>query len=204
MTAVAKKKASLNFDDVLNQNATAKKPAKKKASMPTVETPDAIRAAVDTFNNAKKAMAAAKAEMDAVASDIIDFGREKQDEFGFSNNFRKSFKLEGNESEVKFVSSNRFGVNVDDEPEIRELLGDSFDDLMTSKFNVTLKAEVFESESLKAELMNLIGDKFSTFFDTQKSLTVNDDFDKNVYNVLDKDGLEDLRIFVKPYKPSLK
>ena len=205
MTAVAKKKSSApSFEDVLNQNATAKKPAAKKSSMPTVETTPEVKEAVDDFVKAKKAMSAAKADMDAAGTVVIDYGNDKYDELAFNNNFRKSFKLEGNESEIKFVTSNKFGLNVDDEPEIREVLGDSFDNLIETKFNVTLKAEVFENEKLKADLMNLVGDRFSEFFDTSKSLKVKDDFDKNVFNSVDKGGLDDLRVFVKPYKPSLK
>ena len=105
---------------------------------------------------------------------------------------------------MKYVSSNRFSINADDEGELREILGNEFDSLMDRKFEVTLKAEVFQDEELKQDLMGLVGQRFGEFFDTKISLKVQEEFDRRVYATVVEKELPTLRTFARPYKPSLR
>lgn len=205
----AKKATTSNFDDLLQATKKTKKPASKskKKAMPTLNPNDELRECVDDYVDAKKRAKIAEADMKETGDAIIEFGREEQDNYGFGGDFSKSYVIPGNdENQVKFVSSNRYTVNADDATEIKGLLGDHFADLMVEKLEVHLKAEVFKDEDLKAEFMELIGERFPDFFDTKATLTVAADFDKNIYRAVDIDGdtLTDLRTFVKPFKPSLR
>ena len=186
--------------------ATAKKPAaKKKASMPTLDAPEDVQEAIGRYVEAKELNKKSKAEMDEAGDEIITFVRARQDEDGYNHRFRHSYAIPGtNGSQVKFVSSNRFSINSDDTEEIRQILGDHFDQMIQEKFQVSLREEVLEDEGLQAELMGLIGDRFGDFFETKQTLAVQDGFDGMIYNVVEKESLPLLRTFVRQYKPSLR
>jgi hypothetical protein len=194
------------FKKVLEENATTKKPASKKAKgMPVLDNaPSEVKESVDHYVKHKKLMKEAKAEMDAASDVIIEYGENVQDDRGFEGDFSKSYKIHGNEEEVSFVSSNKHSLNADDEETLKALLGKHFNQLIEEVFSVNLKPEVLESEELQNELMELIGNQFSKFFTTVKSLKVADDFDKNIYTLLNKTKLNNVRSFVKKAKPSLR
>lgn len=200
------KKSTPNFDDILQATKITKKPAsKKKNDMPHLNPNAELRECVDGYVNAKKRFNMAKGDMEEAGNAIIEFSRSEQDKAGYAGDFRKSYVIPGNvENQVKFISSNRYSVSADDAVEIKELLGDQFENLMVEKLEVSLKAEIFENEALKVEFMKLIGERFPEFFETKATLAVAEDFDKDVYDAVDKDNLTDLRTFVKPYKPSLR
>jgi len=194
------------FKKVLEENATSKKPAPKKAKgMPIIDNaPATVKEAVDHYVEHKKQMKEHKAEMDAASDVIVEYGEQIQDDRGFEGDFSKSYKIHGDTEEVSFVSSNKYSVNADDEETLKALLGKYFSQLFEEEFNVSLKSEVLESEELQKELMELIGTQFSKFFNTVKTLKVADDFDKKVYTLLNKTKLNNVRSFVKKAKPSLR
>ena len=184
---------------------TTKAPAKKKTTMPTLEATKEIRAAVAKFVRAKAENKKSKADMDASGDEIITFVRSRQDDDGFKHCFRNSYAVPGEDgSQVKFVSTNRYSINPDDAEELQQILGDEYGDMILEKFQVNLKEEVLENEDLQGELMELIGDRFSEFFETKQSLAVAEGFDGRVYSVVDKENLPVLRTFVRQYKPSLR
>ena len=171
---------------------TTKAQAKKKTTMPTLEATKEIQAAVAKF-------------VKASGDEIITFVRSRQDDDGFKHCFRNSYAVPGEDgSQVKFVSTNRYSINPDDAEELQQILGDEYGDMILEKFQVNLKEEVLENEDLQDELMALVGDRFSEFFETKQSLAVAEGFDGRVYSVVDKENLPALRTFARQYKPSLR
>jgi hypothetical protein len=52
--------------------------------------------------------------------------------------------------------------------------------------------------------MELLGDRWADFFDTKVSYKPSEDFDSRVYTELDEDGLNDLNVYMKQSKPSVR
>jgi hypothetical protein len=200
------KKMDNDFLSTLEETEVQKPKKKKSKGSAPVDVPETVANAVIAFNNAKADKKAAEAEMKKHSPVIIDHVKAIQDEDGFNGNFRKSYDVDaGDGNKVKFVSKNQFSIKNDDTNLIKDILGDAFSELIKKKFNIKLKNEVFESRALQKELMELIGkENFATFFETTSILVPVDDFDKKIYDYVDKDELEDLRTFVKPYKPTLR
>ena len=69
---------------------------------------------------------------------------------------------------------------------------------------MSLKAEVFENEEMQKKLMKLLGDNFNDFFNVTSKLITKKDFDKNVYDKVDKSKLDEVRTLVKQNKPSIR
>ena len=198
-------KPAAGFGDMLKQTATTKKKATSKSKIPVIDAPDHIRETVDRYLAALKAEKEATAEKKEAGGTIIDFTYVRQDEDGYNSNFRHSYSIPGmNDSQVKYVSSNRFSINAEDTEQIEEILGDKYPDLIDQKFSVRLKPEVFENSELQEELMDRLGDRFAVFFETTTSLKVCDEFDRKVYQAVDQDSLATLRTFCRPYTPSLR
>ena len=197
---------TMSFDDMLTQTAKPKAKAKAKSKVPTLDAPDEIKQEVDRYIEAKKLNKTSKAEMDDAGGNLISFVLPHQDMEGYNGKHRHSYAIPGtNGSQVKYISKNQFSINADDEPQLREILGGDFDDLIEKKFEVKLKPEVFEDADLKQRLMELVGPEFGTFFDTAVSLKVAEEFDRRIYAIVtDKDDLAALRTFARPYKPSLR
>ena len=75
---------------LLEKNATAKKPAAKKSSAPSLDAPAEVKAAVDAFNKAKVAEKNAKAEMALHGEKIMSHVRPLADADGFKGSFKNS------------------------------------------------------------------------------------------------------------------
>lgn len=195
----------LDFKKALNASATTEKKTKaKKKTMPILDHADSnVRSAVDQYVKHKKLMQEHKAEMEAAADPIIEFGEEHQDDEGFNGNFRKSYKIKGDKETVSWISSNRYSLNSDDEETLRTLVAGKFEELFEEAFDVELRPEVLQDEKLQAEFMELVGEQFGKFFVTRKTLKIAEDFDKNIYK-LSKKKLANIRAYVKQYKPSLR
>ena len=106
---------------------------------------------------------------------------------------------------VKVIFQDKYTLSGDDEPQLKEILGNHFDELIEEKFSVTLKPEVLaEGSILGDELERLLGDRVGEFLDTVVSLKIKPDFKKNIYRAVNPQGLNNLRTFVKQFKPSMK
>jgi hypothetical protein len=200
------KKKPAAFGDMLKKTATVKEPAKTKSKMPVLDAPEHVRQAVDEYIDAKTKEVVAKAEKEAAETVVLQFTGDVQDEDGYKGKFQTSYAVPGNKpgNQVKYISSNRFSINGNDKDKLEEMLGDQYPEMVQEEYTVKLRLEVFEKEELQAELMELVGDRFEEFFETILSLKVKEDFNKNLYRVVDKGGLPELRTFCKPYKAALR
>ena len=193
------------FAKALETTKVDKPTAAKKSSMPLLsDAPKEVRVAVDAVNEAKVELKAAKAKLAKNETTVIDFVKPVQDRNAFAGNHSKSYEVEGNKSSVKFVSANKFSVSSADEENLVELLGEErFNERFEKKESLSVKSEIFTNDKLQAELMELVGDKFSLFFEYTAALKVKEDFDRKQY-ALNESELADLRVFAKQAKPALK
>ena len=178
--------------------------APKKGKMPTLDAPPEVREAVDRYQEAKATIKQAEAVCDVDGAIITGFVREKQDADGFARKFSGSYAVMGFKSTAKVVYANKYSLSGEDAAQLAEILGPNFEPMITQKHTVSLKAEIFEDEALQAELMELVGDRFAEFFETKTTLGVCEEFNKIVYQVLKPEDLENLRVYARQYKPSIR
>jgi len=199
------KKMNNSFLDALENAENTKPKAKKKSGSVELKAPASVKNAIDSFNVAKTDKKKAESIMKKHEPTILEFVKKKQDKTGFDGKFVKSFDVKGNDSKVKYVSSNRHTVANDDVNLIEEILGDNFDSLIKREWTIKVKSEVLESQKMQKELMKIMGKRFGDFFETSSKLVTSNDFDSKVFEAVDsQEDLDDLRTFVKPYKASLR
>ena len=179
--------------------------AKSKSKVPLLDPPPEVQEAIDQLVPAKKAEKEAKATIAQNESVIMPWIADHQDSEGFKGKFRTSYKLAGKKEQVTYVTQNRYSITSGDEGEIMEILGkDAYAELLLEKPILTVKEEIFENEELQQALVDLVGERFADFFEFKAKLTVVDGFNAAVYKYVDSEKLTDLRVFVRPYKASLR
>ncbi|MDI6854037.1 MAG: hypothetical protein QME75_10610 [Deltaproteobacteria bacterium] len=203
MKVVALKKKSPSFGEVLAQTAKAPKAARKTA-MPTLQAPPEVAAAVDEYQDAKTNMKMAEAAMNSAGDIITEFVRTQQDKDGYAGKYQGSYAVLGNRHQAKVIFANKYTISPEDEGRLAEILGERFDEMVEKKFSVKLRAEVFESEELQAELMALVGERFGDFFETAVSLAARECFSQAVYRAVAPEDLQLLRTFARQFKPSIR
>lgn len=206
--AVAKEKPQakvIGFADVLAKTAKAKPKIAKKSTMKQLTPPTKIRQMVDDFIKAKTVSKKCEAVMNTNGNIIREYAQKVQDTDGQAGQFAGSYQIMGNKESTKFITVNKFSINSDDKPEIQDILGDKYPQLIEEVYTVKLKPEIFADENMSAFLMELIGEHFSDFFDTVVSLKVKEGFNSAVYHAVDNaEELEVLRTFMKQNKASLR
>lgn len=194
-----------DFLNVLQKTETTKPKTKKSKGSAELTAPAAVKNAIDSFNVAKVDKKKAEGTMKKHEPTILEFVKKEQDKVGFDGKFVKSFDVEGNDSKVKYVSSNRHTVANDDVNLIKDILGDKFNSLVERKWNIKVKDDVLSSRKMQKELMEIMGERFGEFLETSSKLVTSDDFDSKVFEAVEsQEDLDDLRTFVKPYKASLR
>lgn len=199
------KKPGLDFGAALAATKKADSDTPKKGKMPVIaDAPEEVKAAVDQYQEAAAQKKQAEGVMDVCGPVILDHARARMDADGFAGRFSGSYAIVGHTTTAKVVSQNKYSLSADDEGQLAEILGEQFPNMIQKKFTVALKAEVFENPELQAALMEAIGDRFPEFFETKVSMGVCEGFNKEVYRVLSPESLENLRVFAKQYKPSIR
>lgn len=194
-----------SFGAALKAAATAEPKKAKKATMPTiVDAPPDVKVAVDEYQEAKAAYKKAEATLNHNGEIVQDFVKQVQDAAGFVGRYQGSYAVMGNLHQAKVIYANKFSINSEDEGELVAILGENFDSLIEKKFSVKLKAAVFEDEALQAELMALVGERFTDFFETTVNLAVCEDFSRLVYQAVQPEQIDTLRTFARQYKPSIR
>ena len=193
-----------NLKAMLKEKATEKTPGAKKSTMPVLPVTGDLSVKVSEYQAAKVQYKQAEAVMKATEPEIIDFVRARQDADGFAGRYQGSYQVVGEKDSVKVIFMDKYSVSGTDEAQIKEILGNQFDEMVEEKFTVTVKPEVLEDENLSAQLQALIGDRWNEFFNITTNLTIKPDFKKNIYRSVDPSGLNNLRTFVRQYKPSMK
>jgi hypothetical protein len=208
-TVVALKQPALkpqgpSFGEALKQTATSEPKGQKKGKMPTIQATEEVKQAVDEHMEAKTTYKMAEATLDHTGQVIVDFVRQVQDQEGFAGRYQGSYAVMGNTHQAKVIFANKFSINSDDKGDLAAILGDHYELLINERYSVKLKDAVFADEVLQAELMELVGDRFGDFFETQTKVEVCDNFSQIIYTVLDEEQLGNLRTFARQYKPSIR
>jgi len=197
------------FAKAIKETAKPKTAASKKSTCPVIDdAPESVKSAVDMVVEGKREAKEAAAKIAKGESVVLPYVAERQDRDAFGLRHSKSYDVVGNEENVKYVTQDRFSLNITDEENIRELVGDKFDDDFEVDTNVTLKKDVFSDEAKQEKLMKLLtdpvhGNLFSEFFETTQTLKTKSGFDTRQFGY-EEDTLTDLRIFVKQYKAALR
>jgi hypothetical protein len=198
------KKPAPTFGAMLGATKTTEATTPKKGKMPTLEAPPEVKTAIDDYQEAKAQEKQAKAVMEITGAVIAGFVRARQDADGYAGKFSGSYAVMGNRDKAKVIYANKYSLSPEDEAQLAEILGPNFPAMISRRFTVKLKDEVFESEEKQAELMQLIGARFPEFFETKVSLAVCEGFSKLVYKVLKPEDLENLRVYARQYSPSIR
>jgi len=197
------------FANAIKETVKPKTSASKKSNCPVIDdAPENVRDAVDMVVEGKREAKEAAAKVAKGEGVVLPYVAERQDRDAFGLSHSKSYDVVGNEETVKYVTQDRFSLNINDEENIRELVGDKFDNDFEIDTNITLKKDVFSDEAKQEKLMKLLtdpvhGNLFSEFFETTQTLKTKSGFDTRQFGY-EKDNLTDLRIFVKQYKAALR
>lgn len=197
-----------NFDEMVKASAKPKTAAKSKKQTKEIITnaPQAVKKAISKLIKAKSDKKKAESEIKVNENPIIEFGHELKDGRALDGDYNKSYKIQGDSDDdvVTFVTANKFSHKEDDEEELEEIMGDDFEELMPKSYSIKVKAEIFNDPDMQKELMERMGDKFNEFFEVESSRKVIDTFDEELYKRFDKDQIDDIKVFVKQSKPSLR
>jgi hypothetical protein len=195
-----------SFASALKDSKKESKTSAKKSTSPVIDNaPKEVKEAVDAVVNAKaeiKKQGAIQTKNEAV---VFDHVKPIQDKDGFNHKHSKSYEISGVKETVKYVTQNRFTVNIDDQENLEELLGeDGFEERFEIQKSLTAVSDIFTDEDLQKEVMEKLGDDlFAKLFVYSEKLKIKADFDKLQY-ALSKDKLADLRIFAKQYKAAIR
>lgn len=207
--AQAKKKSALSFGDVVSSSAQPKaKTAKAKVEREIiVDAPKDVKEAISNVIKAKVAKKKAESDIKVNETPVIGFGNELKDERALNGDYKKSYKIQGTEEKdvVTFVTANKFSHKEEDEEELSEIMGEkNFDDLMPKAYEIKVKAEVFNDPDMQEFLMKQMGDRFQEFFEVESSRKVTPNFDEELYKRYEQEEIDDIKVFVKQSKPSIR
>jgi len=194
-----------SFKDKLQETKVSKVSVKKTSVPILTNVPDEITKAAIDFLAKNKKKKELETELAALNSQIAEYTQEIQDSRAFKGDFNNSYKIPAGDAEVMVTTKNVFSINSEDESKIKKLFGKQFDSLIKEKLEVVLKDEVFENENLQNELMELMDDDFSKFFNTFTTLKVQEDYDEKIYLFAKTQvNLDNIRILIKPSKSAIK
>lgn len=206
--AKRKKTVKPSFDDMLGAAAApVKKTSGRVVKEIITDAPKAVKEGISKVLKAKAAKKAAESEIKIGETPVIEFGQALKDERALNGDYNKSYKVQGlNDDEViTFVTANKFSYKEEDEEEVKDLMGeDDFDEMIPEDFQITVKKEVFADPKMQEFLMSKMGKRFAEFFEVTKTRKVIPTYDEKLYQKYDQEKIDDIKVFVKQAKPSIK
>jgi hypothetical protein len=194
----------MGFKDAMKK-AGKKKAGKKKSTTPEVQM-DGTDEAVDKWLDADKDFKDAKARK-AQAEQVMlpDFEEERIKACERDGEHHSSLKVNG---KVTISTKNAYSaIDTDSADEIKEVVGDRFDEFFKEKSEVSLTQAALNDDALLGKLMDVVGDKFDEFFDVKEKLVPTEAYHKQrstngsvreMHDRLVDEGL------VKPFKAAVK
>jgi hypothetical protein len=206
--AQAKKKTKPTFDEMLN-NASAPAPKKSGRVVKEIITdaPKAVKEGISKVLKAKATKKAAESEIKIGETPVIEFGQTVKDKRAFDGDYNKSYKVQGltDDEVITFVTANKFSYKPEDEAEVKNLMGEEdFDEMIPEGFQITVKEEVFADPKMQKFMMDKFGKRFAEFFEVTKTRKVIPTFDEKLYRKYDQETIDDIKVYVKQAKPSIK
>lgn len=190
-------KKSLDVGNFLASNAGTNPGKPKKGAVPELSGHEAL---ADKAYNAYKTSKDAEAAYKALEAEILGVVSPAYEANARAGAFSKSFNLPGEETAGMQVSyKDQFSpMTMEQEPHIRERLGDKYDAYFEQKRELSLIDT--SDETIKLLIKKLGEDEFRRIFEIKLAIIAKPDMDRRQYELPD-----DVRIFaLKQYKPSLK
>jgi hypothetical protein len=190
----------------------SKEPTKKTNGIQTLVPSEKLRTIVDEIVQYKRTEKESKAERETREAKIVEYVQPIQEQHGWNGEYQKSYYVKGLTEEVTFVSSDRFPNPKETEiPELKELLGDKFDEIIKKDTVVSLRSEVMANPELRNSLVEALkmfyGEKwqeaFTKFFVSEIRYSVVDGFDKRRFS-LKKKVFEKISEMLRQAKPAIK
>lgn len=175
----------LSFEQMVGSATVTDSDSTHKSTKPTIKLDAEKSKALVSFLDAKKEMKDAEAVMRSEEGPLLEHCLNRQDIDGLAGKFSGSYSVvtEDGKTKATFISQDKFNVNSDFIETLKTLLGTQFNEEVKAKHTVTLKPEVFEDETLKAELVKLLGASFGKFFQTVTKYELKDGFDERLYKI---------------------
>lgn len=196
------------FSEMLGATVVPSSDKNKKEQLPVILLDKDNGKNLKVFLDKKAEMKAAEGEMRLAEAPIIDICLSKMDTDALASDFHSSYEVRTSDGlSAKFITVDKFNLSQDPEniQALRDLLGDKFDDEIVTKSTVTLRSEVFEDETLQKELVSIVGDKFSKFFQTEIKYFTKTGFDERMYKIAgNKDKVTQIRSMCGKNKPFFK
>jgi len=193
-----------SFKDALKK-AAKKKTSKSKSKTPDVQRDD-LNDALDKWLEASKMEKDAKAlKAQAEAAMLDDIEDERIKACRADGEFHSAVKVNG--KVTVSVQSRYSSIDPETEDEIKEIVGDKYDEFFKEQTAVSLTPAALADEELLGKLMEAVGEDFERYFKVSQSITPTRAFHEQratsqdvgeLYGKLQDEGL------VKPYKPSVK
>ena len=193
-----------SFKDALKK-AAKKKTTKSKSKTPEVQRDD-LNEAVDKWLEASKMEKDAKAlKAQAEAAMLEDIEEERIKSCRTDGEFHSAIKVNG--KVTVSVQSRYSAIETDSEEEIKEVVGEKYDEFFKETTSVALTPAALEDETLLGKLMEAVGEDFDRYFKVNQAIVPTRAFheqratSKEVGELFDK--LQDEGL-VKPVKASVK
>jgi hypothetical protein len=208
----AKKKVdapAMDFSSMLGASVVAGGDKKAKKDLkPVIELNDDLSKDLIIFTKKKAEMKAAEGEMRLAEAPIIDACLDRMDDDGLAGNFHSSYTVKAKDgTSASFITVDKHNISQDPENigNLKEKLGGKFEEEIVKKVSVSLKSEVFDSPELQKELTEIMGDKFSKFFQTTMTFALKSGFDERVYKIAKtKAEIKEIRSIAGKNKPFFK
>lgn len=180
----AQEDTGLSFEAMVGA-ATVGSDAPKKSDKPIIKLSKTESVALVKMLNAKRDMKAAEGTMRAEEGPLLEICLNRQDTDGLAGHFAGSYTVitEDGKTKATFISQDKFSVNAETIDTLKVLLGDKYATEVKTTPVVTLKPEVFEDATLKAELVKLLGNNFGKFFQTKMTYSLKEGFDERLYAI---------------------
>jgi len=162
------------------------------------------------FIDAKKREKVANEEKIIAEKPILAFCQEVLEKDALLGQFNHSYKVisEDEQITVMFITTNKFTINQKNEniEKLKKMLVTKFSTYIEEQNLIEVKLEVFTNKQLQNELIEMLGDKFSKFFDKRTNYIAKDDFNENIYKFANgsQETLNNIKSCVSQNKSFLK
>jgi hypothetical protein len=194
----------MGFKDKMKK-AAKKKTTKSKSKTPVVHRDD-LDEAIDKWLSGDKKEKEGKAEKAQAESVMLPEAEEERVKACMDEGTHHSgVKL--NDKVTISVQSRYTKISTDSEDEIREIVGDKYDEFFKEKSKVELTAAALADEELLDKLAKAVGDDFDRYFSVSEEIVPTKAFHeqratstdvREMFEKLEDEGL------VKPYKAAVK
>jgi len=188
------------------KKAAKKKTSKKKSTTPDVDLPH-LKDAISKWKEGSKMEKDGKAMRSQAEGVILPEAEEERVKVSMGDgSYHSSIKING---EVTVSTQNRYTkIDTENEDEIREIVGDKYDQWFKEQTKVSLKPALLNDEEAMGKIIKAVGEEnFGNLFDVEQTIVPTEVFHKarstdadvkKVFEQLHDEGL------VKPFKAAVK